>query len=252
MSAEVKGRIHSVESFGTVDGPGVRFVVFLQGCPLRCRYCHNPDTWQVGAGTETTVDEILEQYDRNASFYKRGGLTVTGGEPLLQMDFVMELFTRAKKKGIHTCVDTSGITFNPQSAEVVARFDELLKVTDLVLLDIKQTDPEAHRALTGRRNDNILAFAHYLAEKKQPMWVRHVVVPGITDTEEEWRALGYLLAKLPNVQALEILPYHTMGVTKYEELGIPYPLKGVPAMDRKTATHAREVVLAARKEALGR
>lgn len=248
--AELKARVHSLESFGTVDGPGVRLVVFLQGCPMRCLYCHNPDTWEVNAGTEMTVDDILAQYDRNASFYKRGGITVTGGEPLLQIDFVMELFKRAKQEGIHTCVDTSGITFVPDQPEVVARFDALCELTDLFLLDIKQVGTEEHRKLTGHSNENILAFAHYLAQKNQAIWVRHVVVPGITDSEQEWTALGQLLAKLPNVKALEVLPYHTMGVVKYEKLGIPYPLKGVPALDKKTAVHAREVIMAARKEAL--
>ena len=248
---EIKARVHSLESFGTVDGPGVRFVVFLQGCPMRCKYCHNPDTWQVNnAGTEMTVDEILRQYDRNASFYKRGGLTCTGGEPLLQMEFVTELFRKAKQKGIHTCADTSGITFRPDSPEQIARFDALCEVTDLFLLDIKHSDPQGHLELTGQRNDNILAFARYLAAKNQPMWVRHVVVPGITDSQEEWDALGALLAELPNVKALEVLPYHTMGVVKYEKLGIPYPLEGVPALNKKTAVHAREEILKARKAAL--
>ncbi len=248
--AEIKARVHSLESFGTVDGPGVRMVVFMQGCPMRCLYCHNPDTWGIEGGTEMTVDEILAQYDRNVSFYKRGGITVTGGEPLLQMDFVIELFRKAKQKGIHTCVDTSGITFRPDCADVVARFDTLCELTDLFLLDIKHPDPEAHKKLTGHSNENILAFARYLAGKHQPIWVRHVVVPGITDSEAEWTALGHLLADMPNVQALEVLPYHTMGVVKYEKLGIPYPLEGVPALDKKTAVHAREAILAARKEAL--
>lgn len=248
--AEIKARIHSLESFGTVDGPGVRMVVFMQGCPMRCLYCHNPDTWGIEGGTEMTVDEILAQYDRNASFYKHGGITVTGGEPLLQMHFVLALFRKAKQKGIHTCVDTSGITFRPDCTDVVARFDTLCELTDLFLLDIKHPDPEAHKKLTGHSNENILAFARYLAGKHQSIWVRHVVVPGITDSENEWIALGHLLADMPNVQALEVLPYHTMGVVKYEKLGIPYPLEGVPALDKKTAVHAREVILAARKKAL--
>lgn len=247
---EIKGHVHSVESFGTVDGPGVRLVVFLQGCPMRCQYCHNPDTWQPGLGTEMTTDEILAQYQRNASFYKRGGITVTGGEPLLQMEFVLELFTKAKKAGIHTCADTSGITFKPDDEAVKARFDALRAVTDLFLLDIKQVAPDAHEALTGHRNDNILAFARYLAENRHPVWIRHVIVPGITDKEDGWKALGRLLAELPNVQALEVLPYHTMGVAKYEKLGIPYPLEGVPALDKKIAVHARQVILTARHQAL--
>lgn len=250
MAAEIKARVHSLESFGTVDGPGVRFVVFLQGCPMRCRYCHNPDTWQMNAGTEMTADEILRQYARNASFYHRGGITCTGGEPLVQMDFVLELFRKAKAQGIHTCVDTSGILFRPNDPAVVEKYDALCEVTDLFLLDIKHIDPSAHRQLTDHSNENILAFARYLAGKKQPMWIRHVVVPGITDSEEEWTALGRFLAELPSVKALEVLPYHTMGVVKYEKLGIPYPLEGVPQMDKKTAAHAREVILQARKDAL--
>ena len=248
--SEIKARVHSLESFGTVDGPGVRFVVFLQGCPMRCKYCHNPDTWQVNAGTEMTADEILRQYDRNASFYKRGGLTCTGGEPLLQMDFVIELFRKAKAKGIHTCADTSGITFRADSPEQIARFDALCEVTDLFLLDIKHPDPKGHLDLTSQPNDNILAFARYLAAKNHPMWVRHVVVPGITDSKEEWDKLGALLADLPNVKALEVLPYHTMGVVKYEKLGMPYPLEGVPALSKKIAVQAREEILKARKAVL--
>ena len=247
---ERKARVHSLESFGTVDGPGVRFVVFLQGCPLRCKYCHNPDTWQVNSGTEMTAEEILHLYDRNASFYRRGGLTCTGGEPLLQMDFVLELFQKAKARGIHTCVDTSGITFRADSPAPSAKVDALCEVTDLFLLDLKHPDPQGHLELTGQRSDNILAFARYLAARNQPIWVRHVVVPGITDSKEEWDQLGAILAELPNVKALEVLPYHTMGVAKYHELGIPYPLEGVPALDRQTAVHARQEILKARKAAL--
>ena len=183
MAAQVTGRVHSVESFGTVDGPGVRFVVFLQGCPMRCLYCHNPDTWDPGGGVPTTVEELLAQYARNEAFYRKGGITVTGGEPLLQIEFVTALFREAKRRGIHTCLDTSGATFRPEDAAALAQFDALCAVTDLVLLDIKQTDPAAHRRLTGRENGNILAFARYLAQKEVPVWVRHVVVPGLTDSE---------------------------------------------------------------------
>ena len=189
MAAQVTGRVHSVESFGTVDGPGVRFVVFLQGCPMRCLYCHNPDTWDPGGGVPTTVEELLAQYARNEAFYRKGGITVTGGEPLLQIEFVTALFREAKRRGIHTCLDTSGATFRPEDAAALAQFDALCAVTDLVLLDIKQTDPAAHRRLTGRENGNILAFARYLAQKEVPVWVRHVVVPGLTDSEAGWNAL---------------------------------------------------------------
>lgn len=250
MAAQVTGRVHSVESFGTVDGPGVRFVVFLQGCPMRCLYCHNPDTWDPGGGVPTTVEELLAQYARNEAFYRKGGITVTGGEPLLQIEFVTALFREAKRRGIHTCLDTSGATFRPEDAADLAQFDALCAVTDLVLLDIKQTDPAAHRRLTGRENGNILAFARYLAQKEVPVWVRHVVVPGLTDSEAGWNALGTLLASLPNVRALDVLPYHTMGRSKYDALGIPYPLEGTPAAEAPLAARARDVILAARRAAL--
>ena len=244
------GRIHSVESFGTVDGPGVRFVVFLQGCPLRCQYCHNPDTWEPSRGTEVTVESLLQHYNSNKPFYSNGGITVTGGEPLLQIDFVTEFFEKAKQQGIHTCIDTSGITFLKDNPETLQKFDRLMKVTDLVMLDIKHIDPKAHKALTGADNRNVLAFANYLAEKKIPLWVRHVVVPTITDKEEDWKKIGAFLATLPNLQALDVLPYHTLGVKKYESLGIPYPLKDLKPLDRKIAVEARQVILTARKQAL--
>ena len=243
MAAQVTGRVHSVESFGTVDGPGVRFVVFLQGCPMRCLYCHNPDTWDPGGGVPTTVEELLAQYARNEAFYRKGGITVTGGEPLLQIEFVTALFREAKRRGIHTCLDTSGATFRPEDAAALAQFDALCAVTDLVLLDIKQTDPAAHRRLTGRENGNILAFARYLAQKEVPVWVRHVVVPGLTDSEAGWKALGTLLASLPNVRALDVLPYHDMGKAKYRKLGIDYPLKDVKPLEREKAVEAKQVIL---------
>lgn len=250
MSDEITGRIHSVESFGTVDGPGIRFVVFTQGCPLRCKYCHNPDTWKAVGGKRMTAEELLLQYDRNASFYTAGGITVTGGEPLLQMDFITDLFTKAKKKGIHTCIDTSGATFRKGNAELTAKFDALMKVTDLIMLDIKHATDEGYIDLTGVSIKNVLDFAEYTAEKKIPLWVRHVVVPGITDSEEEWKAVGELISDMPNLQALDVLPYHTMGVSKYKSLGIPYPLEGVPALDKSVAAKARNVILLARKAAL--
>lgn len=244
------GRIHSFESFGTVDGPGIRFVLFLQGCPLRCQYCHNPDTWAKDGGKEITVAEVLKHYAANAPFYKNGGITVTGGEPLLQIDFVTELFSAAKEKGIHTCIDTSGITFRRDNPQILEKFEKLLAVTDLVMLDIKHIDPEAHKVLTGTSNQPVLEFAKYLAEKGIPLWVRHVVVPTITDKEEDWKALGEFLATLPNLQALDVLPYHTLGVKKYEALGIDYPLKGLESLDRAEAVRARKMILAARMRVL--
>lgn len=239
----MKGFVHSTESFGTVDGPGLRFVVFLQGCPLRCLYCHNPDTWDKHKGTETTAEEILEQYNKNREFYKRGGITVTGGEPLLQLEFVTELFIKAKKQGIHTCLDTSGIVFNKNSEEQMKKFDELIKYTDLVMLDIKHIDPESHKALTGADNRNVLDFAEYLSENNVPLWVRHVVVKGYTDKKEDLKNLGRYLAHLKNLKALDVLPYHTMGISKYKELGIDYPLDGVEALSTQEAVKAKSYIM---------
>ena len=248
MSEHIWGHIHSIESFGTVDGPGVRLVVFMQGCPMRCKYCHNPDTWEIGAGVRMTAGEILAEYERNKAFYANGGLTVTGGEPLLQIDFLLELFEAAKAKGIHTCIDTSGVTYCPGEPAYGSKLDRLMKLTDLVMLDIKHVDPCAHRELTGHGNERILAFARYLDEKHIPVWIRHVIVPGITDGEEEQRALGRLMAGLSNVKALDVLPYHTMGESKYKEMGLAYPLAGVEALPAQKAAQARTNILAAYRE----
>ncbi|WP_066720688.1 pyruvate formate-lyase-activating protein [Clostridium sp. Marseille-P299] len=243
----MQGRIHSTESFGTVDGPGIRFVVFTQGCPMRCLYCHNPDTWKYEGGTLREADDILKEYDSYKEFLKGGGITVTGGEPLLQIKFIIDLFTKAKKKGIHTCIDTSGVTFRPDNTKEI---DELLEVTDLVLLDIKHIDDEEHKKLTGHSNKNIIEFARYLNKKEKPFWVRQVIVPGITDKEEYLVGLGKFLAELKYVKALDVLPYHTMGITKYEQLGMEYPLKGYESATKEEAIKAKEIILKARKEAL--
>lgn len=240
----MQGRIHSLESFGTVDGPGVRFVVFVQGCPMRCAYCHNPDTWEMNAGTLMEPSYIIEQYERNISFYKGGGITVTGGEPLMQVDFLVELFTLAKEKGIHTCIDSSGIAYKPDAnPEWLAKLDKLMTLTDLVMLDIKHIDPQKHKELTSQPNDGILAFASYLDEKHVDMWIRHVVVPGITDDDTYLEKLGYFIGQFNNLKALDVLPYHTMGESKYEKLGMEYKLKGVPAMDKGKLLEKKEVIL---------
>lgn len=239
----MKGYIHSQESFGTVDGPGLRYVVFFQGCPMRCQYCHNPDTWEVKKGTEVTVEEIIKNYNKNRSFYQKGGLTVTGGEPLLQIDFLLELFKAAKEEKIHTCIDTSGITYRPENSNYLKKLEELMKYTDLVMLDIKQIDPEKHKKLTGQENQGILAFAKYLEEKKIPLWIRHVVVPGISDDKEDLKNLGRFMGSLKNLKALDVLPYHTMGVSKYKELGLTYPLEGVEALPKEKAAEAKAVIL---------
>lgn len=238
------GYIHSIETFGTVDGPGVRFVVFFQGCPMRCQYCHNPDTWDISEGKEKSVDEILEMFERNRSFYKTGGITATGGEPMVQMDFLLELFSKAKEKNIHTCLDTSGIMFvEDRQTENFAKIEKLMSVTDLVMLDIKHIENMAHKELTGHSNEKILAFARYLDEIQKPVWIRHVVVPGITYKKEALTKLGEFLKTLSNVEKLEVLPYHTLGENKYENLGLEYPLKGVPQLTKEEAKEAEEIIL---------
>lgn len=284
----VTGRIHSIETFGTVDGPGIRLVVFLQGCPLRCLYCHNPDTWKQSGGTEMTVEQILELYEKNRNFYSRGGITATGGEPLLQMEFVTELFEKAAGRGIHTCLDTSGITFpvsgtgavntdrvsvmaagasaddcsflevTPEKADArmsgmehfyadysrtLRQFDRLTAVTDLVMLDIKHIDPEGHKKLTGQSLAPVLAFARYLEKRSVPVWIRHVVVPGITQDPEQLYQLGCFIGSLHNVTALDVLPYHDMGKTKYRELGMKYALENTLPLSQEEALAARQIIL---------
>ena len=240
----MKGRIHSLESFGTVDGPGVRYVVFFQGCPMRCAYCHNPDTWSTKGGTEMEASYIIEQYERNKGFYANGGgLTVTGGEPLLQIDFLIELFTLAKEKGIHTCIDTSGITYKPDNAAYIEKLDKLMPLTDLVMLDIKHIDPQKHIELTEQPNDGILAFTKYLDEKNVPVWIRHVVVPTITDDDKYLFELGYFIGQLNNLKALDVLPYHDMAKPKYEKLGMDYKLKHIPPMEKSAIVDKKAVIL---------
>lgn len=239
----MSGRIHSLESFGTVDGPGVRFVVFTQGCPMRCAYCHNPDTWPMDGGTMMEAAEIVAQYERNRGFYKGGGITVTGGEPLMQVDFLIELFTLCKEKEIHTCIDTSGIAFKPQNTAWIEKLDRLMQLTDLVMLDIKHIDSEKHKELTEQPNDGILAFAEYLSDREVDTWIRHVVVPTITDDDQYLYRLGYFIGGLKSLKALDVLPYHTMGEVKYQKLGLDYKLKGIPAMDKNEVVNKKEVIL---------
>ena len=236
----IKGNIHSIETCGTVDGPGIRFVVFMQGCPLRCQYCHNPDTWNTNLNKEMTVEELMQKYDGVKEFVQSGGITVTGGEPLLQIDFITELFKVAKSKKIHTALDTSGITFNPANTK---KIEELLKYTDLVLLDIKHINDTEHKKLTGSSNKNILAFAQYLSDKQIPVWIRHVVVKGITLNPEYLSKLGAFLATLNNISALDVLPYHNMAIPKYEALGINYPLKKILPTTKEEAIKARDIII---------
>lgn len=236
------GKIHSFESFGTVDGPGVRFVVFFQGCPMRCLYCHNPDTWTPDAGTQYTAEQIVEKVVRNMPFYTTGGLTATGGEPMLQLDFLIELFTLAKSKGINTCLDTSGVMFDRNNGERMEKIDRLLAVCDLVMLDIKHIDEDEHKKLTAHSNKNILDFARYLDEKNVQMRIRHVIVPNITDKCEELLKLGRFLKPFKNIEKIETLPYHTLGKVKYDNLGLDYPLGDTPQLTESDAEKALEVI----------
>ena len=243
----MQGNIHSFESFGTVDGPGIRFVVFMQGCPLRCQYCHNPDTWSAG-GKTYSAEEIVSRVMRYKNYFgEKGGVTVSGGEPLLQIDFVTELFTLLKEKGLHTCVDTSGIMFHPDNAENVEKHKKLLAVTDLVLLDIKHIDDEACKKLTGQSNKNTLAFAKFVSDAGKSMWIRQVLVPGLTDSEESLARTREFIDGLKTVEKVEVLPYHTLGVVKYEKLGLEYPLKNLQAPKKEQVQRAREILYGERK-----
>lgn len=244
----MKGYIHSLESFGTVDGPGTRYVIFFQGCPMRCKYCHNPDTWQLRSGKEMTAEEILEKVEDVREFLRNGGITATGGEPLMQLDFLTELFRKAKTEhSFHTCLDTSGIAFTPGNTE---KFDELMRYTDLVMLDIKHIDPERHKWLTGQKIDNILAFAKYLSDKGITVWIRHVVVPGITLDEKYLYRLGRFIGTIKTLKALDVLPYHDMGRVKYKAMGLEYPLEGTPIPSKDDAVKARETILRGVKDEL--
>ena len=228
------GHIHSTESFGAADGPGVRFIVFMQGCHMRCRYCHNPDTWKMDGGDEVTADEILKRALRFKPYWgKDGGITISGGEPLLQIDFVIELFKKAKELGINTCIDTAGNPFTKEEP-FFSKFEELMKYTDLLLLDLKEINPARHKDLTGFDNSNIIEMAKYLSEINKPVWIRHVLVPEHSDFDEDLDALGDFIDTLSNVDRVEILPYHTLGKFKWENLGIPYTSESIspPSAER--------------------
>lgn len=216
-------KVHSFESFGTVDGPGIRYVIFLQGCHLRCKYCHNRDTWDIKGGSYKSLDEIFEQIKRYRPYFKssNGGVTVTGGEPLLQVKFLIELFKNLKKAGIHTCIDTSGMVNLTEDVK------KLLKLTDLVLLDIKHINSEKCKELTGHDNKKELEFARYLSQNDIAMWIRQVIVPGITDDEKDIITLKEFVKKLKTVEKVEFLPYHTVGKYKWKELGEKYEIEDI-------------------------
>lgn len=232
------GLVHSFETFTTVDGPGIRFILFLSNCPLRCKYCHNPDTWAC-KGKEYSVDDIVNEILKYKNYYKNGGVTISGGEPLLQIDFVIEIFKKLKKYNMHTAIDTSGITFNENQIE---KFDELNKYTDLYLLDIKEIDEKKHIILTGKSNKNILEFAQYLSKNNKKVWIRHVIVPTINLDKDDLIKTREFIDTLNNVERVDVLPYHTLGVHKYKELGLKYPLEGVRTPTSEEIKFAKEIL----------
>lgn len=233
----IKGRVHSIETFGTVDGPGIRYILFMQGCPLRCKYCHNRDTWDTKGGTEYTTDEIISQALKYSSYMKfsGGGITVSGGEATLQPEFLTELFAKAKKNDIHTCLDTSGFVD-------IEKIDSVLDNTDLVLLDLKHMVEEKSKDLTGVGIEKTLKLAKHLDERNIPVWIRHVLVPGVTDDVENLEKLGQFVSTLNNVDRLELLPYHSMGVHKWESMGFDYELKNVEDATKEDVDKAAEIV----------
>ena len=237
--------VHSTESFGSVDGPGVRFIIFLQGCPLRCQFCHNPDTWKMTEETGAvwkSADELLNQALRYRPYWKNeGGITISGGEPLLQIDFLLEFFKKAKEKGIHTVIDTAGGPFT-RKEPFFSKFNELMEYTDLLLVDIKEINNERHKTLTGRSNENILDMARYLSEINKPIWIRHVLVPERSDYDEDLIELDRFISTLSNVYRVEILPYHTLGVFKWEELKIPYQLEGIKPPTKERVDNANRLL----------
>ena len=238
----LEGWVHSTETFGTADGPGIRYVLFLSGCPMRCQYCHNPDTWTTKDADWQTADEVLKKALRYKNYWgEKGGITVSGGEPLLQIDFLIELFRKAKKNGVHTTLDTSGNPFTREEP-YFSKFNELMKYTDLLLLDIKLIDDKAHRELTGCTNENILDLARYLDEIGKPVWIRHVLVPERSDYDEYLIRLDEFLHSLHNVQRVEVLPYHTLGVFKWETLGIPYKLEGINPPTKERVENANKLL----------
>lgn len=234
---KIKGKLHSYESCGTVDGPGLRYVIFTQGCPLRCKYCHNPDTWKMADATyEESAEFVFKEISRYKPFFRNGGgMTMTGGEPLMQPKFAREVFKLCKEDGIHTAVDTSGFYLNDEVKET-------LKYVDLVLLDLKCIDPEIYKDLTKVDLEPTLKFAKYLAEIGKPVWVRHVLVPGITDRDDLLEELADFMATLGNIEKVEILPYHSLGEYKWQEMGMEYELKGVEAPSQERVENAKKII----------
>lgn len=238
----ILGKVHSIETFGAVDGPGIRFVIFLKGCNMRCKYCHNPDTWFGSACETKTAEELISKALKYKTYRKKeGGITVSGGDPLVQIDFLIELFTLAKKHGINTCIDTSGEPFKEDS-DYLDKMDKLLELTDLVILDLKEMNNQKHKWLTSRSNENILKFARYLSDKNKKMWIRHVLVPTITDDETDLVELKNFVHTLNNVEKFEILPYHSFGTFKYKELNLPYQLLDIKEPTEEEIKRAKRIL----------
>lgn len=237
MEENLVANIHSFETFGTVDGPGIRFIFFMQGCALRCKYCHNRDTWRRNGGNKITVDELMEKILKYKNYITpSGGVTASGGEPMLQAPFLIELFKRLKKEGIHTCIDTSGMF--PITDEI----KELLTLTDLVLLDIKHIDDKKCKDLVGVSNKLELEFAKYLSENGNKMWIRQVLVPGYTDDEQDLLKLKDFLSTLKTIEKIEFLPYHNMGKYKWSDLGVEYELENVKPATQEDVDRAKKIL----------
>lgn len=238
----LQGYIHQLESFGCADGPGSRFIIFFSGCPFRCLYCHNPDTWSMTRGKLYTADELLDEAEGCKDFWgEKGGITVSGGEPLAQIDFLLELLTKAKGRGINTCIDTAGGPFRDEG-EWFGKFKSLMEVTDLLLVDIKHIDEEEHKKLVGQTGRNVLRMLRYLDEIKKPVWIRHVLVPGITDNDEYLARTRDFIRTLHNVERVEILPYHGLAISKYKDLGIEYPLEKTESPTQERVENAKSIL----------
>lgn len=238
-SDDLLANVHSIETFGAFDGPGLRYIVFMQGCPFKCQYCHNRDTWTTKENKLMSVDDIINNYKRYQKFYQKGGITVSGGEPLLQINFLIKLFKRCKEENIHTAIDTSAASYDINSN---ALFDELMQYTDLVLLDIKQINEKKHKELVGYSNKRVLEFAEYLNNINKDVQIRHVVIPTLTLNEEDLKALRRFLDTLNNVVGIDVLPYHTKGKTKWEQLGLEYPIPHIKEPTKEEIKYAENIL----------
>ena len=239
LSNTLFGNVHSIETFGAFDGPGIRYVLFLQGCPFQCQYCHNRDTWSTKENKRMTTDQVLSDFEKYSHFYKSGGITVSGGEPLLQIHFLVELFKKAKERNIHTCLDTSGGNYHHKNDDLII---ELMKYTDLILLDIKHINESKHLLLTKSSNDQVLAFARTLDSLKKKVIIRHVLVPTITDDEEDLKNLRSFIDSLTNVVGIEVLPYHKAGIHKWNELGMTYELNHIDEPTKEMVQRAEHIL----------